>query len=463
MEVKTEEVLITRTQQITTNQIHYQKIKKVGYSPTVISFLPENIKIPDIVLDTFFEIGRKISKHIMLLDCTSEKLVDIIRYFYGDVYFQVFLPNPHVSSGSKAKYSSKVIYEIESKKIITLNEYKWQYDKFPDTVGPLNELISMIDKKDNFHGAGTYKKLQILHDGFFEMKNVKTQKIFLDYFRKVFLDFYAKPNLDIFQKMNTLTDKYIGFSQKYHRHLQQVLINKRYTISDAINSYWRGLQKSERELVDTFIIEKSLKRKASRLIKTIDKTTILKSLHTMFDEHMYEEIEFNNTYFYARTGDIYIKTRGYKYYIGKFDIQIKFDGTISFTNTVHPSNECCHPHVSNHGACFGNIQHLILPSITGGNYIGLLTLLHSFLTTYNKSGPFLEIQNGWQDYAIEWCMCCDIVLKKCKCKLHYCGDCNEEKDKCVCVKCPASDELITDRASYCEDCESVNGDGECVY
>lgn len=140
-----------------------------------------------------------------------------------------------------------------------------------------------------------------------------------------------------------------------------------------------------------------------------------------------KEIEYDiyNKEIIIYTNMIYIYKENFKYKIGEFEIRIPYvtsleaerfkEGEsrgidysriadlIKFTNLTpgykrlsYWGIECQHPHISNRGrACFGNVASPLTECLNQGDYVGVVSLLLSFLQQANTKDPAGKQITSW--------------------------------------------------------------------
>jgi hypothetical protein len=89
------------------------------------------------------------------------------------------------------------------------------------------------------------------------------------------------------------------------------------------------------------------------------------------------------------TGIINVNYQGREYEIGKFKIEVRFDGEVRCHNLSRKINEeFDHPHVKNAVPCLGNIRSAVAKLIGQYRFLELTVLLIEFLKTVNPSDRF---------------------------------------------------------------------------
>lgn len=136
-----------------------------------------------------------------------------------------------------------------------------------------------------------------------------------------------------------------------------------------------------------------------------------------YDVHRNEIVIYTNM--------IYIYKENFKYKIGEFEIRVPYITTlesekfrqgesrgieysriadlVKFTNLTpgykrlsYWGIECQHPHISNRGrACFGNVASPLTECLNQGDYIGVVSLLLSFLQQANTKDPAGKQITSW--------------------------------------------------------------------
>lgn len=97
----------------------------------------------------------------------------------------------------------------------------------------------------------------------------------------------------------------------------------------------------------------------------------------------------------VETTSVRIRHKGNTYLIGRFRIVLQADGRIRIQNIENHGKrrDGDHPHVTDGGACFGNISEAIAKYMAEREYATVIALLHRYLENYNPESPLTKIDN----------------------------------------------------------------------
>ncbi len=198
----------------------------------------------------------------------------------------------------------------------------------------------------------------------------------------------------------------------------------------------------------------------------------------------YKEISFDEQELKAYTHLIVIRHEGIDYEIGEFEMRIAFEtGRLTITNLTNPHDGYDHPHINDGTVCLGNISTGVAKMIAESEYVGALTVLHSFLCSVNSGDQYHDIRNwgeGWTDY--ESCYENNSVSECLDCSDYDCPYYDDRYSRCWegastndCIECScdchyrqdAMDNCHSDHsARECRSCHQIcdyQGDDDACY
>lgn len=178
----------------------------------------------------------------------------------------------------------------------------------------------------------------------------------------------------------------VNFSQRLEKEQIQLRAAK-----DTISQYEKGIVDATRKVMSGEKIVEAIKNNIADIPTALDKTW--ESLQRMNNTRSYTSITFTKTGIIATTSPISIDYNGKKYYIGKFEVKMGFDGTTLIYNLDNRSSTFDHPHVSNGQVCWGNFAGWIPKLIGSCEFDVALDQIFTFLCHYDAASPYQKIEN----------------------------------------------------------------------
>jgi hypothetical protein len=231
------------------------------------------------------------------------------------------------------------------------------------------------------------------------------------------------------------------------------------------------LASKNQELREQVRCFEKLTRKALERRATEDHQNLVRMIGRGLDSLQVTETEIR-----ATTDHIDLYWNGTDYDLGRFEIRIPLrEGTL----TIHQKEPdrivdgFPHPHVNSQGVpCLGNIAGMVRQFLGEGEVFQLVTLLLTFLRSYNEDNPYLRLERwdpDWEDDDEEdrWESCySDASLSDCA----TCSDwdcpyrdgaesrCTENRETETCIECA----LCSRHQDALEECRSNHSPPECV-
>ncbi len=181
--------------------------------------------------------------------------------------------------------------------------------------------------------------------------------------------------------------------------------------------------------------------KEKRISNLLNLATSCNKIHGVESVEMLDGLEK----IIIRTGPIHIKSMGYTFYIGKFEVTVEMSSSkLHFVNTEpenrrrsHWGNNCMHPHISYDGrACLGNIAESVMIATKNADIKSICAIVLNYLTSVNPDDSAGKHLTSW-DVVNDDGVIIDFPkeLKDCK----HCGKKVTETTK--------------DNFSFCHDCD----------
>ncbi len=241
------------------------------------------------------------------------------------------------------------------------------------------------------------------------------------------------------------------------KSIRQNIKNKQ----DEMINHYRGLQRIEREISELNTLSRSNMNRTNVVLSTpVNK--LEQTFENFFNGEKCHNIEYFNDRIEVLTNEIHIDYGNVKFYIGKFKIVISFEGFVKMFNLDESriwDRQIHHPHIVEGVPCLGNIKEMMPKLIHSGDYLTVINICYEFLTSYNRSGPYVAIEKGWLPEGVEWCERCQLARVDGQCECRICEDCGRPQVECRCPTCPRDGVKLVD--CDCSECREWNSDDEC--
>ena len=176
------------------------------------------------------------------------------------------------------------------------------------------------------------------------------------------------------------------FSSRIDKELIQLKAAK-----DTITQYEKGITDAVRKVISTEKVVESIKRNMADVPRALQKTW--DEINKLKDSAMYENIAFTKSGIKAYTTPIVIEWNHKKYAMGKYQVDLNFDGTCQIFNTGKKVDKFDHPHINAGQVCWGNFSGYIPKLIGSSEFDVALTQIHTFLCHYDSGNPYKGIEN----------------------------------------------------------------------
>ena len=161
---------------------------------------------------------------------------------------------------------------------------------------------------------------------------------------------------------------------------------------DTMISYEKGITDCSRKAVASERIIEAIKRNMTDVPTALDKTW--KSLAKLNNSSTYEKISFIRTGLKAITRPIFIKFNNVVYSMGRYEVNMGFDGQVKVYAIDHKVDGTYdHPHISNGALCWGNFQGQIPKLIGSSEFDVALAYIYEWLGNYNSGSPYKTIDH----------------------------------------------------------------------
>ena len=235
-----------------------------------------------------------------------------------------------------------------------------------------------------------------------------------------------------------------------------------------IDSAYKDISIKQNEIRDTYhrLNElNTLKLSSYNKAKRIEKSKIINGIQELEDK--YEAIESSSDRIIARTKPIILEYNGLDIPLGRYAVEIDIMGNVVFSvvdrvNEPHEEVSEIHPHITASGSpCWGTWLQSITEGLTSGNYLSVLSLIHSYLSQCDELGWYVSALAFGKD-ANKRCKECWALVDECDCD--KCEECGRDEEHCDCTRCPDSGDRIEEvGGSYCNGCSSLDNDGVCDF
>ena len=409
------------------------------------------------VAKELLKIAKGINKNIAVIDWTVDDPSPIIeRYRHNKEYLIFFLPN--VDKDSKAEHTlfRTVLNGAEVTEAIHLER---QYNSLSDEwhLFQKDQETLFHDDNDIKLAASTRNYLRMFVD--VVHMSIYDRKLFMASFQAQFIKFYADlPDTDK-TTINRMVRDFQTFVKNGQENLKYSTRSRLQQAQDEMSNHYRAIQRQEKTIQEATILLRSLGRKYSAFNSEFNADKLGNVFESFIKKDMYTVIRYGSSIIQADTGDIYCENLGKKYLIGKFRVSINLDGTVRMRNLTNRHDSYDHPHIAEEIPCLGNIKDTVPKMIFNGDFIGILNLLHNYLSTYNPQGPYIQLEAGWGTPE-DWCSRCDNPRLACQC--NNCPECGEPQDNCTCERCPRYGSLM--ETVDCSSCDYWDEEAEnCTY
>jgi len=169
---------------------------------------------------------------------------------------------------------------------------------------------------------------------------------------------------------------------KYQEYAE--LDRRKTTVQGEIDNARRSLTDLYRKLDG---IEDLLKNEPT----PIDVETVLGNVKNL---PKVQSLEVDGTNLVVHTEDVYIRSGGKRYHIGKFKILVDIlSGGIKFHNKTNQVEGYHHPHVTGASTCFGEIATTVPKLVSSFMIVELTAILIRFLESVNESDCYLTVKS----------------------------------------------------------------------
>ena len=432
--------MVILTEKVSDGKLHQHKLED---SAILVYSYPE---LASDVVERLFILAKGIKKNIVVADWTSETIdKDIKNFSNAQDFFILYITNPTKDIKNEKSLLPISIGGNKIEVISLAKQFKsyadeWHlFDKIPETFITSEDGVSLGKATKNYCRFF----IDLIDTSIFDRKMV------MDLFVSQLMSLYNNLPDESYYKVIEWTKGFTSFMKYGIENLKAQVKHALRSKQREMTDHYSAIQRLEREIEDDNRKFRSVGKKMSGFNAKYPSDKLQEMFAGFLKQKWYTEIEFGDTYIVAYTDKIYIENYGAKYYIGKFKVTIKLDGTVRFQNEDNPyESDTDHPHVSGGIPCLGNIKTIIPKMINDGDFLGLLTICHQFLTTYNEEGPYTPVERGWGDED-DWCGRCDRPAGNCSCS--YCEYCDEHTNDCTCDKCPRYGTVMEEVC--CDECE----------
>lgn len=204
------------------------------------------------------------------------------------------------------------------------------------------------------------------------------------------------------EKTNLIKSIKSGVEEKSRRALETAL-KSQYSVrldkekiqlkaaQDTIIEYQKGIVDATRKAMTTERIVEAIQRNMGDVTAALEKTW--KSLQRMNNSECYEKISFLKTGLKAVTRMVYIKDKGNEYEMGRYEVNISFDGKMSIINLDHRIDNYDHPHISNGQPCWGNFKGEITKFVGASEFDVALHYAYTWLCNWDSGSPYKSVEN----------------------------------------------------------------------
>lgn len=236
--------------------------------------------------------------------------------------------------------------------------------------------------------------------------------------------------------------------EKIRKTIENKIASEKALIIEKINDIEDCKNQSYQEYIKYCNNIKEYEAKLAYIDKNFSVASMLDRCNKLFSIRGIESFEINDFLkdIDLYTSDIYINSIGYKFYIGKFKINVNMsENKVSFENLTSENKRhsawgdyCMHPHISDRGiACLGEAAEPIMMACKDFRIDILAIILISYLESINPDDSAGKNLTNWDvvdengnvmDFPIELTPC-HLCLKKVtdsnKDTFHICEDCNK--------------------------------------
>lgn len=446
--------------------------------PDLITYYETDLLSKEII-NIFKEKAKEMKKTFVVFDWHNSASPAMLKKIYKDMpntSFFIFLPHPDYTKDS----SQEILYlnrkHMKGQILPSFLESMSSFSEDSTILTLCNESDYFIaDYKSEQIKIGEFRQntLKIYYDGFSIRVSKEINQDFSKIVENKLSDFsiYKKNCYEKEELISEISHAYKNYMKHYKNVAYNIYTGKINESNSRMVAQMQALVNLENTLYELSILREETKNRYNEMISRINLEIVKENLIALLNGK-YTNIYLGSDSIIAHTSGIFLETyQKYDeygrivigdikrtYYIGTFEIEIKPDGTVRFSNLTNKFEDYDHPHVAKGIPCLGNIKNHLPKLIQRGDFLGVLMICHDFLCSLNESGVYRSVLN-WKEVKssriYSQCKTCGLPTQICE--GHYiCHLClNDKSTGCTCTEQSVED-LQSQRDFILETIDSLN-------